>query len=119
MANLDAVSAWIARYRTAWESNAPADIGGLFAETGEYFTEPYAAPWRGREQIITGWLDHRDEPGETTFEWHPVSITDHIAIIQGETVYPDKTFSNLWLIRLDDVGQCLQFTEWYMQHPAD
>ncbi len=30
------------------------------------------------------------------------------------TTYPDETFSNLWLIRLDDAGRCREFTEWWM-----
>jgi hypothetical protein len=118
MTRLDSVSAWIGRYRAAWESNDPDDIAGLFTATAEYFTEPFATPWRGRDEIVAGWLAHRDEPGETTFEWHPVAITDYVAIIQGTTVYPDKKFSNMWVIRLDDTGDCQEFTEWWMQQPT-
>lgn len=118
MTRLDVVSAWIGRYRAAWESNDPADIGGLFTETAEYYTEPFATSWHGRDEIVAGWLSHRDEPGETSFEWHPVAITDHVAVIQGTTGYPGKTFSNMWVIRLDHTGDCQEFTEWWMQHPS-
>ncbi|PRY31415.1 nuclear transport factor 2 family protein [Pseudosporangium ferrugineum] len=120
MTNLDAVTAWVDRYRTAWESNDPEDIGGLFAEDAAYFTEPWAEPWRGRDAIVAGWLEHRDEPGTTTFEWHPLIITDDLAVIEATTHYtsPPRTYSNMWVLRLDIGGQARQFTEWWMQHPA-
>ena len=55
MTSLDAVTAWIDRYRRAWEANDPRDIAGLFAEDAAYFTEPYAKPWLGRD-AIPPWL---------------------------------------------------------------
>jgi uncharacterized protein (TIGR02246 family) len=117
MSSLDAVTSWVETYRRAWESNDPAEIGGMFAEDAAYFTEPYAKPWLGRAEIVAKWLEIRDEPGTTTFEWHPVIITDEVAVVEATTTYPDKTYSNLWVLRLDPVGQAQQFTEWWMQHP--
>ena len=117
MSSLDAVTSWVQSYRRAWESNDPEEIGGLFAEEAAYFTEPFAPPWLGRAEIVAKWLENSDEPGTTTFEWHPVIITDEVAVVEATTTYPDKTYSNLWVLRLDQVGQALQFTEWWMQHP--
>ncbi|MFI7601039.1 nuclear transport factor 2 family protein [Actinoplanes sp. NPDC049681] len=120
MTNLDAVTAWVQKYRVAWESNDPADVADLFAEDATYFTEPWADPWRGREAIVAGWLEHRDAPGTTTFEWHPLIVTDDLAIIEATTHYttaPPRTYSNMWVLRLDQSGQARQFTEWYMKHP--
>ena len=39
--------------------------------------------------------------------------------MQGETVYrnPPRTYTNLWVIRLDAEGRCTEFTEWWMQRP--
>jgi uncharacterized protein (TIGR02246 family) len=118
MSSLDAVTAWVANYRKAWESNDPDDIGGLFAEDAAYFTEPFAEPWLGRDKIVENWLKIRDAPGSTTFEWHPMLVTEDLAIIEAKTTYPDKTYSNLWVLRLDNLGQARQFTEWWMRHPA-
>ena len=118
MSSLDAVTAWVQNYRVAWESNNPGDVGDLFAEDAAYFTEPYAKPWRGREEIVAEWLKHKDEPGTTTFEWHPLIVTEDLAIIEATTHYPDRVFSNLWVLRLDLTGQARQFTEWWMQHPT-
>ena len=114
MTGLDAVTAWIDNYRAAWASNDPAQIGALFTEDAEYFPEPYAPPWRGREQIVERWLDRKDDPGSWSFEWHPLIVTEDLAIIEGETVYPKIRYSNLWVLRLARSGQARQFTEWWM-----
>jgi SnoaL-like domain len=116
MTSLDAVTAWVHNYRIAWESNDPGDIGKLFAEDAAYFTEPYAKPWLGRDKTVEQWLSNRDKPGSTTFEWHPLIVTEDLAIIEATTTYPEKTFSNLWVLRLDQGGQARQFTEWWMRH---
>jgi uncharacterized protein (TIGR02246 family) len=118
MTDLDRVASWIDGYVRAWNSNDPADIAALFTEEAEYYTEPFRAPWRGTEQIVEGWLAHQDDPGETTFEWSPIVVSDDVAIVQGTTTYPVQAYSNLWVIRLDETGRCQQFTEWWMEHPA-
>ena len=117
MTGLDAVTAWVVAYRAAWESNDPRAVGDLFAADAAYFTEPYAEPWLGRERIVEQWLSRRDDPGTTFFEWHPLLVTPDQAVVQATTTYPEETFSNLWVLRLDHTGQARQFTEWWMQHP--
>jgi uncharacterized protein (TIGR02246 family) len=117
MTDVARVSTWIDGYVRAWNSNDPADIAALFTPDAVYSTEPYREPRRGRDAIVRGWLDNRDEPGTTTFTWAPVSITDEIAVVTGTTTYPDRTFSNLWLIRLTADGVCTEFSEWWMEHP--
>ncbi|HEU4426656.1 MAG TPA: nuclear transport factor 2 family protein [Pilimelia sp.] len=118
MTELSQVSKWIDGYVRAWNSNDPSDIGVLFTDDAEYYTAPFRPPWRGREGIVRGWLDRRDEPGETTFDWRPLVVTDDVAIVQGSTTYPDEKFSNLWVIRLVADGRCREFTEWWMEQPA-
>ena len=119
MTSLDAVTAWVQNYRVAWESNDADDIGDLFAADAVYLTEPFAEPWVGRAQIVEEWLKNKDEPGTTTFEWQPLIVSDDLAIVQATTRYPEKAYSNLWVLRLDDSGQARQFTEWWMLHPKN
>jgi uncharacterized protein (TIGR02246 family) len=119
MTDLDNVTTWIDGYLRAWNSNDPADIGALFTEDAAYYTEPFRPPWRGRDRIVESWLDRKDQPGETTFEWRPVAVTADVAVIDGTTRYPGSTYSNLWVIRLDADGRCREFTEWWMAHPAE
>jgi uncharacterized protein (TIGR02246 family) len=115
----DALASWIEGYVRAWNSNDPDDIGSLFTVDAEYYTAPFRPPWRGRDAITAWWLENRDRPGETTFTWQPVVVTDDVAIVSGTTTYPDQAFSNLWVIRLNPDGRCREFTEWWMEHSGD
>lgn len=113
----DDVSGWVQRYRGAWESNDPSEIGALFSDDARYFTEPYAEAWVGREAIVRGWLAQRDEPGTTEFEYELLAIQGDLGIVKGSTVYrePSREYANLWEIRLTSDGLCTEFTEWWME----
>lgn len=76
----------------------------------------------GREAIVADWLDRRDEPGETEFEYQILAVTDDVGFVQGGTTYagdPPTVYSNLWVLRLDAAGRATEFTEWWMEHHAD
>jgi hypothetical protein len=118
MTDIDTVTRWIDGYLRAWNSNDPSDIGGLFTADAEYYTAPFRPPWRGRGEIVSGWLERKDAPGETAFEWHPIAVTEGVAVIEATTTYPDRTYRNLWVIRLGAGGRCRQFTEWWMEESA-
>ena len=111
------VEAWIEGYKRAWTTNDPEDIGGLFTDDAAYYTAPFREPWSGRDAIVQGWLDRKEEPGEWTFRWEILAIDDDLAFVRGQTGYPQegKTYSNLWVIRLRD-GRSSEFTEWWMEH---
>jgi ketosteroid isomerase-like protein len=101
----------------AWTTNDPADIAGLFTEDAEYYTAPYRQPWRGRDAIVAGWLQKKDEEGEWKFRSEVLAIADDLGFVRGWTDYVDESYSNLWVIRLRD-GRCSEFTEWWMKHPS-
>ena len=118
MTDLAAVQGWIAGYQRAWESERARGHRRALQRDARYWTAPFRDPWQGRDAIVAGWLDRKDEPGSATFTWHPVVITGDVAVVQGTTTYADETFSNLWVLRLDADGRCREFTEWWMQHPG-
>ncbi|MFQ5795459.1 MAG: nuclear transport factor 2 family protein [Candidatus Bipolaricaulia bacterium] len=109
---------WIEGYIKAWNSNDPEEIGGLFAEDGLYYTEPYAEPWRGRQEIVTEWLGRKDEPGTFEFRYEILGVYDNLSVLRGWTKYldPVKEYSNIWIVRLNENGQCTEFTEFWMKH---
>jgi uncharacterized protein (TIGR02246 family) len=117
---LRVVEEWVEGYIRAWNSNDPAEIGALFTDDALYYTEPFSKPWRGRAQIVKGWLKRKDEPGQTTFAWQPLVVTPELAVITGTATYrdPPRAYSNLWVIRLDPDTRCREFTEWWMEQPA-
>ena len=109
---------WLAGYVRAWETNDPEDIGRLFAADAVYSTAPFGEPWRGREAIVAGWLDRKDEPGTWTFRYEVLAIAGDLGFVRGWTRYtdPPAEYSNLWVIRLTSDGRCSEFTEWWMEH---
>ena len=117
MVDVAAVEAWVERYVRAWESNEPAAIGALFTDDARYFTAPYREPWRGREEIVAGWLARKDEPGTWTFRHETLAVAGELGFVRGWTRYlnPPTDYSNLWVIRLTPDGRCSEFTEWWMQ----
>jgi ketosteroid isomerase-like protein len=110
---------WVERYLVAWTSNEPADIRGLFADDAVYQGRPHdPEAWRGRDAIVAGWLDQRDESGDWTFEWELLGIVDDRALVQGVTRYRDlPDYDNLWVFSLDADGTARDFTEWAIARP--
>ena len=115
-----ALADWLAGYERAWASNDPDEIRALFTPDALYYTAPFREPWRGRQEIVDGWLERKDEPGGWTFEWQPLVETPELAIVTGTTTYSgaEGTYSNLWVIRLNEDGRCSEFTEWWMLHDS-
>jgi uncharacterized protein (TIGR02246 family) len=114
------VQAWLDAYVAAWRSNDAATIGELFAEDAVYRYHPYDEPERGRDAIVADWLEEPDEPGSWEARYAPLMVEGDRAVATGETRYADgQTFSNAFVLAFDGDGRCREFTEWYMEHPAD
>jgi hypothetical protein len=102
-------------YLQAWSSNDPDQISALFTADAEYYTDPFGPPWRGRDEIVDGWLENADEPDGFSFEWSPLVITPELSIVQGVTRYTNgPVYSNLWIIRFAPDGTAREFVEWWM-----
>lgn len=114
------VQAWMDGYIAAWNSNDPDAIGALFTDDAVYRPTPFSDGWHGREAIVAGWLDRKDDPGTFAFTWELLAESEALAVVRGLTVYqaPYPTFSNIWVIAFDDAGRCRQFTEWWMERPG-
>jgi tRNA (guanine37-N1)-methyltransferase len=120
MTDRAAIDDWIRRYLTAWESNDLDDIGALFTDDAVYYTAPHREPWRGRQAIVDGWIDRKDEPRTWTFRYEIEGIDGDVAFVRGWTDYPPPgeftgRFANLWQIRLNEEGRASEFVEWWMQ----
>ncbi|MFN8420261.1 MAG: nuclear transport factor 2 family protein [Anaerolineae bacterium] len=115
------VSKWLRDYISAWESYDPAAIGALFSENAGYRYNPYDEPVRGRQAIIENWLENRDDPNTYKAEYTPIAVDGEVAVAQGRTQYFDsdgmflRQFDNIFVIRFDSEGRCLDFCEWFMQ----
>lgn len=107
---------WIRRYRVAWESNDPDEIGALYAEDAEYRMRPYLDPVVGRERLVADWLERADQPGDTEFDYEILAVTPEAGFVRCRTAYPseDEVYHNLWMVRLGPDCRATEFTEWWM-----
>jgi len=114
------VQEWLDKYLLAWASNDPDDIRALFTEDATYAGNPFdTTPWTGREAIVAGWIDNKDEPGDYTFEGAPLAYADGIGFIQGRTDYSSgDVYANLWVIGFADDGRAHSFVEWWVKPPS-
>lgn len=113
----ETVQQWLDQYLRAWESNEPDHIGALFTADATYAGGPLdPEPWLGLDNIIGGWISHRDEPGTWTFEGGTIVAANDIGIIQGTTRYDDgRVYANLWVITFAPDGRARSFVEWFMK----
>ena len=116
----DDVQRWLDEYVEAWRSYEPGAIGALFTDDAAYAYTPVDEPVRGREAIVSSWLNDRDEPGSWQAEYRPLVVERDRAIAVGRTTYADgRAFENLYVLRFDADGRCAELTEWYWRHPGE
>lgn len=114
----DALASWVLGYVQAWGNNNPDDIGRLFAEDANYFRRPGGHPWTGRQAIVDGWVEHADEAGSWSFQFEILGVDGNVGFVHGRTEYQHESdYDNLWVVRLNDAGECTEFTEWFMADP--
>jgi ketosteroid isomerase-like protein len=107
---------WVDRYRTAWTTNASADIRALFTDDAVYEFHPNdVGAWRGIDDIVAGWLAEPDDPADWRFDLVDVATTGDTAFVRGVTTYRGErpTYDNLWVITLAHDGRASHFTEWF------
>ncbi|HUY79407.1 MAG TPA: nuclear transport factor 2 family protein [Ktedonobacterales bacterium] len=128
MTQLDAatVQAWLDAYAQAWLTYDPAAIGALFADDAVYYYDPYSEPVRGRDAIVASWLEprRRDAPGTYSAHYEPLVMTGDTAVTNGRSRYteadgatPKGEYDNLFVLRFDAAGRCVEYREWYMEVP--
>jgi ketosteroid isomerase-like protein len=118
------VQQWLDRYVDAWRTYDPDEIGDLFAENATYKYHPYdPEAVIGREAIVADWREDQDEPGSWTAHYEPYAVDGDRAVAIGESRYTNADGSlrdlyfNLWTLRFDDDGRCVDFVEYFMELP--
>lgn len=119
-----AVQAWLDAYVHAWETYDPDEIAALFTEDAVCYYHPYDQPAEGREAIVASWIEplRRDAPGTYGGHYEPLVVEGLTAVAHGRSQYFEtdgktlKTeFDNIFVMRFDEHGRCLEFREWYME----
>lgn len=115
------IEQWMHDYVKAWSTDDAADVAALFAEEAIYRFLPYREPIEGREAIVAWWIRNGDSNAEWSFEYEITVDEPHIGVVQAITSYgaaeggdAGKTYFNVWIVRFDDDGRCVEFTEYWM-----
>ena len=116
----DEVQTWVAGYLSAWRGYRPDEIAALFAQGATYAYHPFDAGEdivRGRDAIVSNWLEQPDPPDAWTADLHPYVVSGSRAVVSGRISYRDGRgeFANLWQLDFDGEGRCSSFLEWYMR----
>ncbi|MBF4765857.1 nuclear transport factor 2 family protein [Nocardioides islandensis] len=129
----DTAQTWLDDYVAAWKSYDRDAIAALFARDVAYRYHPYDEPLVGRDAVVDSWLGENDADGASTrdapdtYDAHymPYAVDGDTLVATGTSVYQDHpdgpvthTFDNCFLIRFDDEGRCVEFTEVYMERPG-
>ena len=114
---------WLERYRAAWTTDDPEQIGALFTEDATYSPWPFSKPWEGREAIVAKWIERGDSKDPWRFDSELVAVEGDTGVIKGLTTYPahddqaEDAYSNIWVIQLEPDGRARSFAEWWIQRP--
>ena len=118
------VQAWLDAYVHAWKTYDKDAIGNLFSEDVTYCYDPYSVPIRGREAVVASWLEQPDSPGTYDGHYEPLLIEGDYAVTNGRSRYfeqdgstPRAEWDNLFVLRFDSEGRCMEYREWYMPRP--
>jgi ketosteroid isomerase-like protein len=129
-----AVQDWLDRYVDAWKSYDRDQIASLFAEDATYRYHPYDPEdevVRGRDAIVRDWVEPdgnastRDQPNTYDADYEVYAVDGDRAVAVGSSRYwsdgtrstLQQTFDNVFLLRFDDAGRCVDFTELFMKRP--
>ncbi len=119
----DQFGAWLDRYVEAWRGRDPEAIGALFSLRCSYSFRGGHTSVAGREAIVAAWLEDEEE-GSWEAAYEPLAIEDEVHVATGSTRYFDEAgtvrdeYSNVFVCRFDDAGQCSDFAEWFMRAPG-
>ena len=122
-----AVAQWLDDYVAAWQTYDAARIGVLFSEDAVYRFHPWEDgddAVRGREAIVSNWLEEPDAPGTWSAKYEPWLVDGDRAVATGITRYlaeegddgakVEREYHNVFLLRFDADGRCAEFTELYV-----
>ena len=121
--NRSDVQTWLDRYVGAWRTNEAAPIEALFTEDAVYGYRPWDSDQhtvRGRDAIVTSWLEEPDAPTSWDAHYEPYAVDGDRAVAIGWSKYaptaddPERTYHNAYLLRFAPDGRCAEFHEFYM-----
>jgi SnoaL-like domain len=117
----DAFATWLDAYVAAWRSNDAAEIGALFSQDCSYSYRAGTDVVIGRDAIVADWLKEPDDPSSWDARYEPLAVDGEVHVATGWSRYFREDgglrdeYSNVFVCRFDEAGQCSDFMEWWMR----
>ena len=115
----EAFAAWMDKYGRAWEARDARVAAALYAEDGVYQVTPFVEPIRGRAAIFEYWAHVAQTQEKIQFGYEILGVPSEHGIARWWASFligPEQLKTRLdgiFVIRLDDRGECLQLREWW------
>jgi ketosteroid isomerase-like protein len=91
MVDTTRIDEWLERYRGAWTTDDPAEIGRLFADDVRCFTAPFTEPLEGIDEVTAYWLGEAESGIIWTFEYEVLASEGDLFVVRAVTRYPEGT----------------------------
>ena len=117
----DELIAWVESYERAWRLPGTDALADLFAEDATYSTAPYERPHRGLEAIARMWEAERPPNEQFEIASEIVAVEGDTGVVRVQVEYERprrRQYRDLWVVRLDPDGHCVQFEEWPFWPPG-
>jgi ketosteroid isomerase-like protein len=108
---------WVDRYFAAWRSNDAEEVAALFAEDALYYVSPFRDPQRGRDQIVSAWVEGGVQR-DLQVQYEPLAVSDRIGLAHWTVSFTDNGSGwerdGVLVIEFDDQDRCLVHREWFV-----
>lgn len=113
-----ALTAWLDRYKHAWEQRDPDGAAALFTENAAYHEMPFDVPKAGRAGVREYWAAVTADQRDVVFESHVIAVDGPTGVARWSAKF--KLASNGARVELDGVfilafenELCRELREWW------
>lgn len=75
---------------------------------------------------MASWLEDRDDSGTYDAHYETIAVDGDVAVANGRSRYVEadgatltSEYDNIFVLRFDGDGRCVEFREWFMERPKD
>lgn len=120
--SLESLSQWLDRYFTAWKTNEPVEVAGLFTEDAVYYYGPFQEPARGRVRIVERWIADPQQQTDIRTTFEPLAVNGQMGIAHWQVAFRsaeqplvETRLDGILVLIFDEQMRCREHREWYVR----